>query len=505
MSSGTRSAKRMTLLAPIAPADPLAKLLLMCDRDGSHAYRLPVHGAGFKGLVDLKGVQLLCDVLRARLQSAGVDVDTPHTAMCEIDSICGAAATSGGLREWMERLRAWEQVQAASIAEGDDRTRLHMYASAVSSALVSRVIDWHGVPTNGGPTFCVDYDEEEFTLTSSSLASLSWMCALSGRYTYLGTPKSYIDPLALARMMSERTEAKDINALAMCSWRADCNDVVNELVPLDAQKFVHFALDQFAVCEGSTASRQGCRTAPYILAHSAKSGEPHDKGDAWKNAFVVGHRQLQAYDAMYGTDLAQRASSAWEGPDALNGKRVSDRVPFATTRLYFGRTFPLRILYDTIPAQFAHYKFIIWKCPRVIWLFYFASPLVFSIMDSVFCGYVPTCAKATVNHMVDHDGERADLHQILNMVRYGEAFYHSDSQPQQDEDVHDSDDEEEEEHSASAYELARARSIISVEVRQRLLTDRGRFRKGLRKLIYQRLLQCRGSSFEMRERSLAKW
>ena len=394
--------------------------------------------------------------------------------------------------------------------EGDDRTRLHLYASAVSSALVSLVVELHGVQSSERcPKVCVNYDDEDLTLTWSNMTSLSWMCALCGRYTFLGSPKSYIDPLALARKMSERSEASDINTLAMCSWRHDCNDVVDELVPSEERKFVHLALDQFAVSDGPMASKQGGSRALYILAHSAKPGEKHKTNDMYNRAFTVAHRRLRAYDDMYGTDLAQRAQSAWEGPDSLNGKSTSDLIPFATTKLYFGRSFPLRILDDSTPAQFASYTLIIWVCPRMIWLKFFATPLVFSVVDSVFCGYVPTNAKATVNHMLGHDGERADLQMILNTVRYGEGFYHSDSQPQQD--VHDSDVEEEEEHSISSpYELARARSVISVEVRGHLLNDRGDFLKGLRKLLSDRLIAscsvttCSGSKMNI-ERSLAKW
>ena len=129
-------------------------------------------------------------------------------------------------------------------------------------------------------------------------------------------------------------------------------------------------------------------------------GEKHRTNDMYNRAFTVAHRQLRAYDDMYGTDFAQRAQSAWEGPDSLNGKSTSDLIPFATTKLYFGRSFPLRILDDSTPAQFASYTLIIWVCPCMIWLRFFATPLVFSVVDSVFCGYVPTNAKATVNHTV---------------------------------------------------------------------------------------------------------
>ena len=265
------------------------------------------------------------------------------------------------------------------------------------------------------------------------------MCALDAI-------ESYIDPLSLTRAMSERTAiAADINARAMCAWREECNAIVDEHVPAAERKFVHLALDQFAVCIGPDVTTQGSSRAPYILAHSAKPNEKHKSNDMYNPAFKVAIRQLKAYDEMYDlrrsdvlfdddadeyTSLAERAERAWEGPDSLNGKVTSSLTPFATTSLYFGRTFPLRLLSDLVPAAFAHYILIIWVCPRMIWLVYFATPLVFSVVDSTFCGYVPTNAKATVNHMIDTDGTRADLARILREARHGTAFYHSDSQPQ---------------------------------------------------------------------------
>eukprot|EP01048_Picozoa_sp_COSAG05_P033575 COSAG05_NODE_13542_length_426_cov_0.859327_1_plen_59_part_10 len=58
---------------------------------------------------------------------------------------------------------------------------------------------------------------------------------------------------------------------------------------------------------------------------------------------------------------------------------------------------------------------------RTIWGDFFATPIVFSIVDSVFCGYVPMNAKATALHMIDNDGSRVDLQQIIRETRYGEA------------------------------------------------------------------------------------
>ena len=512
MSSGTRSTKRSQLLASTVPADPYAQLMHMCSRSGEHAYRLPAHGRS-NALVDLDAVKLLCDVLRPRLESAHVTVDAADLALQEIESITGPAATSAGLREWMERLRVWEQEQAAVVGEGADRSRVHMYASAVSAALVSRTVDTHGI-LSAGAKASYTLDGEEFELTANSRASLSWMCALSGRYTFLGSPKSYIDPLSMTRATSERTAAADVNSRAMCTWREKCNAIVDEHVPAAERKFVHLALDQFAVCSGPDAAKQGGPRASYILAHSTKPGEKHKSNDMYNAAFKVAIRQLKAYDEMYKlrrsdalfddeddnsyTSLAEHAEKAWEGPDAINGKSTTALIPFATTSLYFGRSFPLSLLSDTLPTEFAHYVIIIWLCPRLIWLTYFATPLVFSVVDSVFCGYVPTNAKATVNHMIDSNGARADLDRILHETRYGTAFYHSDSQPQQDVEVEDGEAGDSDQHtSSSPYVQVRARSIISKEVRDQLLAERGEFRKAFREYL--------GKYLAVRPVGLATW
>ena len=254
----------------------------------------------------------------------------------------------------------------------------------------------------------------------------------------------------------------------------------------------HLALDQFAVCIGPDVTTQGSSRA--YIPHTRQSPTRSQSNDMYNPAFKVAIRQLKAYDEMYDlrrsgvkldvalfddddadeyTSLAERAERAWEGPDSLNGKVTSSLTPFATTSLYFGRTFPLRLLSDSVPAAFAHYILIIWVCPRLIWLVYFAKPLVFSVVDSTFCGYVPTNAKATVNHMIDTDGTRADLARILREARHGTAFYHSDSQPQPNVETGDDESSDPGEHdSCSEYELARSRSIISTEIRDRLLSER---------------------------------
>ena len=123
---------------------------------------------------------------------------------------------------------------------------------------------------------------------------------------------------------------------------------------------------------------------------------------------------------------------------------------------------------------------------------------MFSVVDSTFCGYVPTNAKATVDHMIDTDGTRADLARILREARHGTAFYHSDSQPQPNVETGDDESSDPGEHdSCSEYELARSRSIISTEIRDRLLSERGEFRKALRKFL--------GAYLPANTPGLAKW
>ena len=115
------------------------------------------------------------------------------------------------------RLQSLEKAMTGHVS-------VHMYASAVSAALVSRTVDTHGSRSSGATAY-FSFEGEEFALTHRSRSSLSWMCALSGRNTFLGSPKSYIDPLSLTGTTSERTAAADINALAMCTWREECNAI----------------------------------------------------------------------------------------------------------------------------------------------------------------------------------------------------------------------------------------------------------------------------------------
>lgn len=68
--------------------------------------------------------------------------------------------------------------------------------------------------------------------------------------------------------------------------------------------------------------------------------------------------------------------------------------------------------------------------------------------------------------MIDSDGARADLRQIMQESRYGTAYYHSDSQPQQDAEAEDG--EADQHASSSPYAQVRSRSIISTEVRDQL-------------------------------------
>ena len=100
--------------------------------------------------------------------------------------------------------------------------------------------------------------------------------------------------------------------------------------------------------------------------------------------------------------------------------------------------------------------------------------------------------------MIDSNGTRADLDWILQETRYGTAFYHSDSQPQQDVEVEDGEADDSDQHaSSSPYVQVRSRSIISTEVRDQLLAERGEFRKALRKYL--------GTYLAVRSAGLATW
>ena len=96
-------------------------------------------------------------------------------------------------------------------------------------------------------------------------------------------------------------------------------------------------------------------------------------------------------------------------------------------------------------------------------------------------------------HMVDHDGSRADLSLIMQEVQYGDAYHHTESQPQPS--VSDGPSH----HLKTPYRLARARSVISTEVREQLIADRDKFRKYLRGIIYRFLTRkmCKNPTLAM--------
>eukprot|EP00966_Prymnesium_polylepis_P274581 6344213-Prymnesium_polylepis.1 len=65
-----------------------------------------------------------------------------------------------------------------------------MYASTVAAALVSATVSAHGNRGGAysGAVKTFDFDDEPLRMTFATLLSLSWMCALSGRYTFVGQP-----------------------------------------------------------------------------------------------------------------------------------------------------------------------------------------------------------------------------------------------------------------------------------------------------------------------------
>ena len=201
---GRRSVRRRTLLLGVDPGTPFYQLMIGCAAEGSHAYKLRHES----GLVDVTQAADVLRILRDFLPEGCTNL--PDSAMENISSICNEAATSGGVREWQERLRRWEQEKAAIVGEGDNRTRIHMYASTVSAALTSASVSHHGhrvVNEKSVVTFA--FDDEEFKMTKRTLSSLSWMGAISGRYTFLGAPKSFIDP-AFRRYLHRENKAKPL-------------------------------------------------------------------------------------------------------------------------------------------------------------------------------------------------------------------------------------------------------------------------------------------------------
>ena len=139
--------------------------------------------------------------------------------------------------------------------------------------------------------------------------------------------------------------------------------------------------------------------AQFILAHTAAQGERHAHSHNWNRAFGTGLRQLQAVDAIHGTNLAPKAQAAWEGPNSLVGTAVSSAGSnFATKSCYWDRTYPLRLLNPGVGVMWINYTIGLYLCPRIIWETFFATSLVFSAVDELFTEYLNSHEKSLANH-----------------------------------------------------------------------------------------------------------
>ena len=348
--------------------------------DSERVFRISFHGSG---LPDFDAVSSLLQLLKKTSIAESVNFDRVDQIMEDLPSICGTGATPSSARQWQEVVRVWERTEA--VRAPAERERLHLYASAVSASLATGIADRHGISgfqlkrppklTYAEAAAEIEHEDEDavdeedteetvaeevFNLDSPSLCDLSWVCAVAGRYVPLSAPRgTMFDPLMYARMLSNRKSAQYQNSLAMCAWRMEQDE---QIVTIDeaARPAVSALLDQFAVVSGAAAAKQGSSKSKYILAHGGKK-----PSELWRNAWQVAYRSLKKVDADYKLCLAPAALKAWAGDEGIDGNAAVKSYGLSTTKLFFGRRFPLQLLSDELlSSELAGAVIVIWRCPR---------------------------------------------------------------------------------------------------------------------------------------------
>ena len=490
------SSKRRRLAVLSGNAELQTFLKDCTELSDERVFKILDHGAH---LPNVDAVISLLQLLKKTSMAEYVNFDLLDQIMEDLQSICGTGATPSSVRQWQEVVRGWERTEAARVV--GERERIHLCASAVSASLAAGIADRHGLYAHmvkrlgklvytdaaaeiehedeGAKEDVAENEAENkaemFDLDSRALCDLSWTCAVAGRYVPLSAPRGTVfDPLMCARILSNRKGAQDQNSIAMCTWRMEQDA---QVVTIDevARPAVYALLDQFAVVSGAAAAKQGSSKSRYILAHGGV--KPSER---WRNVWEVAYRTLQKVDAAYKLGLAPAALKAWKGDESIDGNASVKSYGLATTKLFLARRFPLQLLSDELlPPELTGAVILIWTCPRSWWSMYFCTPIMFSALDSLFCGYVRAEGKASQNHLID-DGSRADPNEVMMPTPpAGDNFYHSESQPMHGDAVEDVDDPV----LLSTWNEARLRSKILISTRKRLLEERGAFMDWLRRHI----------------------
>lgn len=490
------SSKRRRLAVLSGNAELQTFLKDCTELSDERVFKILDHGAH---LPNVDAVISLLQLLKKTSMAEYVNFDQLDQIMEDLQSICGTGATPSSVRQWQEVVRVWERTEAARVV--GERERIHLCASAVSASLAAGIADRHGILGHTvkrlgklvytDATAEIEHEDEDegdkedvaeneaeneaeevFNLDSLALCDLSWTCAVAGRYVPLSAPRGTVfDPLMCARILSNRKGAQDQNSIAMCTWRMEQDA---QVVTIDevARPAVYALLDQFAVVSGAAAAKQGSSKSRYILAHGGV--KPSER---WRNVWEVAYRTLQKVDAAYKLGLAPAALKAWKGDGSIDGNASVKSYGLATTKLFLARRFPLQLLSDELlPPELTGAVILIWPCPRWWWSVYFCTPIMFSALDSLFCGYVRAEGKASQNHLID-DGSRADPNEVMMPTPpAGDNFYHSESQPMHGDAVEDVEDPV----MLSTWNEARLRSKILISTRKRLLEERGAFMEWLR-------------------------
>ncbi len=473
-------------------------------------------------------LQRVTDVLLHCLERKGVDTSVPRRVLGLVPSVTGQHCTSTVLRAINHDLLSFVRTASEDfgLVSGHVNAQIHALAAAIYYYIVVRVTCQHAVSAqvtvNGNivenkEVKCV-LDGVVLNLSGTAFGNTSWAAAIGLRYKPPNSDHVTFDLPALVRNYAGKGNEKDCLLRNMKNWRADCDLVVQSLVPEAQHGLVGAMLDCWAVGPGHAAYNAQANKAGTDKTGTDKAGNPkHAKmilqrasrdehgHHNWYWVHEVCLKQLQFIDKTYRTDLAKRANDAWEGVNSLS-EQSREQSRLHTNHHLYGRTYAFNVLFpeNECPPGIDGMTICLHRCCTKMWAIFLATELVFTVVDMGFGGYLPVCSKSGVNHSMGASATAERSSAMLTARSSTEAMAQSAiALPDSQGGVMGEDNE------LSGPELSKAATLLTKAQKTILLATHYPFLRDLRRAIETHVLLAprKGQAIKAphEEKSLAPW
>lgn len=455
-------------------------------------------------------LQIVAQLLQSCLKEAGINTELPDSMLDAMSAITGQAATSGGIRDHFTNLMLWRSEATRKLRPGHTFFQILALTSAVYYLMVVRILSQHAVPAQIGKEKIHTFGNHTCTLGGPELSRMGWTACIMSRYKLFGEDTAKTDVASFLPPVTGLLAHQAALERGMTDWREKCDVAVREAVPAEHWPFADTLLSSFALRRGCQAYTfkgkpvsQAFKTSQQILQRSA---ETQAKTTLWYNAFTVGLKQLETFDGIHGTDLAERADEAWVGTKALSTRnRAHSRL--RSIKEICGRTIPFSLLFADggCPSALLHFTILLHPCCTYWWITYLPTNIVWSAIDAGFAGYVRFTGKSGANHCGALGATASVTAEVMQARTSAASMAESElaisaSQSRADLDLKKDISEPEQEKVAT---------ILSKQNKQSMLATQRPFLQALRKTIEAEVLNVTRGGMAKRapfaERSLAPW